>query len=54
MASEQWRCRLCDQPIATGLVATDRRQCCLNATPIVGSCPTHGPLGPENVVDPAE
>jgi len=45
------RCRRCGQPLRTGLVATTSRHCCLNATPIVGACPEHGPLGPHHVVD---
>ncbi len=47
-------CRLCGQPLTTGLIATSRRHCCLNATPIVGSCPEHGPLGPHYAVDKRE
>jgi hypothetical protein len=35
----------------TGLIATDRRACCLNATPIAGSCPEHGPLGPHHTTE---
>ncbi|MFB6183322.1 MAG: hypothetical protein ABEI96_02100 [Haloarculaceae archaeon] len=42
------RCRLCGAELATGLVATGRRACCLNATGIVGSCPEHGPVGPHH------
>jgi hypothetical protein len=41
-------CRRCGATLTTGLVATGRRACCLNATPIVGVCPTHGPLGPHH------
>lgn len=50
MDDEPSRCRLCGAPITVGLLATGRRHCCLNATPIVGSCPAHGPLGPHQVV----
>lgn len=42
------RCRLCGATLTTGLVASGRRACCLNATPIVGVCPTNGPLGPHH------
>ncbi|WP_247009565.1 hypothetical protein [Halorientalis litorea] len=42
-------CRRCGASLTTGLVATNRRACCLNATPIVGVCPEHGPLGPHDV-----
>jgi len=45
------RCRLCDSELTTGLVATGRRACCLNATGIVGICPEHGPLGPYHAVE---
>jgi len=45
------RCRLCDSELTTGLVATGRRACCLNATGIVGICPEHGPLGPHHAVE---
>lgn len=45
------RCRHCGEPLATGLVATDRRHCCLNATPIAGACPNHGPVGPHDAVE---
>jgi hypothetical protein len=45
------RCRLCGAVLSTGLVATGRRACCLNATPIVGVCPTHGPLGPHHATE---
>jgi hypothetical protein len=42
------QCRRCGAELRTGLVASGRRACCLNATPIVGACPTHGPLGPHH------
>ncbi|MBX0294555.1 hypothetical protein [Haloarcula nitratireducens] len=45
------RCKRCDEPLATGLVATGRRHCCLNATPIAGACPTHGPVAPHDAVE---
>lgn len=44
-------CERCGQRLLTGAVATEQRACCLNATPIVGICPTHGPLGPHHAVD---
>ena len=44
-------CRQCGRALRTGAVATEQRACCLNATPIVGICPTHGPLGPHHAVD---
>jgi len=44
-------CRHCGQELVTGLVATDRRHCCLNDTPIAGACPTHGPIGPHDAVE---
>lgn len=46
--SDDFRCRLCGESLRTGLVASDRRACCLNNTPIVGACPNHGPLGPHH------
>jgi hypothetical protein len=49
--SESPRCRLCGAALTTGLIATGRRTGCCNATPIVGACPEHGPLGPHHVVD---
>jgi len=48
------RCRLCGSELSTGLAATDSRQCCLNATPIAGICPEHGPLGPHHVDESSE
>jgi len=45
------RCRRCGEPLTTGLVATDRRHCCLNDTPIAGACPNHGPVGPHDAVE---
>lgn len=48
------RCRLCGATLSVGLVATDRRACCLNPTPVVGTCPEHGPLGPGQVADAGE
>jgi len=44
-------CRRCGEALLESIVATEQRACCLNATPIVGLCPTHGPLGPHHVVD---
>ncbi|WP_318568869.1 hypothetical protein [Salinigranum marinum] len=55
MATETLRCRRCGATLRTGLIASGRRACCLNATPIVGACPTHGPLGPHHATtDPAD
>lgn len=48
---EEKYCRLCEAPIQRGAIAAERRACCLNATPIAGVCPTHGPLGPHHVVE---
>ncbi|WP_435063482.1 hypothetical protein [Halobaculum sp. EA56] len=45
------RCRRCGRPLSTGLVASGRRACCLNATPIAGACPEHGPVGPHDAVE---
>ena len=50
MTEEGPFCRQCGQALLTGAVATEQRACCLNATPIVGICPTHGPLGPHHTV----
>ena len=50
MGDDQY-CRRCGQRLLTGAVATEQRACCLNATTIVGICPTHGPLGPHHTVD---
>jgi hypothetical protein len=44
-------CRLCGDRLTQGAVATTRRACCLNATPIAGVCPTHGPVGSHHAVD---
>lgn len=44
-------CRRCGAPLRQGAIARTQRACCLNATPIAGVCPTHGPLGPHHVVD---
>jgi hypothetical protein len=52
MSDESRRCRLCGRELSVGLVATRSRNCCLNATPIVGACPEHGPLGPHHATDP--
>jgi hypothetical protein len=41
-------CQLYGRELTKGLVATTSRQCCLNATPIAGTCPEHGPVGPHN------
>ncbi|WP_193767538.1 hypothetical protein [Halorientalis pallida] len=51
MADASPKCRLCGSELTTGLVATGRRVGCCNATPIVGTCPEHGPLGPHHVVE---
>jgi len=39
-------CVRCGARLRRGLVAGGRRACCLNATPIAGVCPTHGPGRP--------
>ena len=44
-------CRRCGETLIESVIATEQRACCLNATPIAGLCPTHGPLGPHHVVD---
>ncbi|MUW15130.1 hypothetical protein GJ633_11060 [Halorubrum sp. CBA1125] len=44
-------CRRCGEPLVRGAIAAERRACCLNATPIAGVCPTHGPVGPHHAVD---
>jgi len=44
-------CRRCGERLFRGAVASRQRACCLNATPIAGVCPTHGPLGPHHAVD---
>jgi len=43
-------CARCGEPLSKGLVASEQRACCLNATPIAGVCPTHGPVGPHHAV----
>lgn len=47
---ENGYCRFRGEPIRRGAIAAERRACCLNATPIAGIRPTHGPLGPHHVV----
>ena len=44
-------CRRCGDPLSRGVIASHQRACCLNATPIAGVCPTHGPVGPHHAVD---
>ncbi|WP_144798476.1 hypothetical protein [Halorubrum depositum] len=44
-------CRRCGEPLSRGVIASRQRACCLNATPIAGVCPTHGPVGPHHAVD---
>lgn len=44
-------CRRCGASLVRGAVASQQRACCLNATPIAGICPTHGPVGPHHAVD---
>jgi hypothetical protein len=44
-------CARCGEPLSKGLVAGQQRACCLNATPIAGVCPTHGPVGPHHAVE---
>ena len=43
-------CARCGDPLSRALVAGKQRACCLNATPIVGVCPTHGPVGEHDAV----
>ncbi|WP_049983897.1 hypothetical protein [Halorubrum sp. BV1] len=43
-------CRRCGEPLRRGAIAAEQRACCLNATPIAGVCPTHGPVGPHHAV----
>ncbi|WP_459821319.1 hypothetical protein [Halorubrum luteum] len=45
------RCRRCGEPVRRGAIGSRQRACCLNATPIAGVCPNHGPLGPHHIVD---
>jgi len=51
MGNDAPYCRRCGEQLIQGAVATEQRACCLNATPIVGICPTHGPLGPHHTVE---
>ena len=44
-------CARCGDRLNRGLVAGKRRACCLNATPIAGVCPTHGPVGEHDAAD---
>ena len=44
-------CRLCGDSLVRGAIASEQRACCLNATPIAGVCPTHGPVGPHHAAD---
>jgi len=44
-------CRRCGEPLRRGAIAAEQRACCLNATPIAGVCPTHGPVGPHHAVE---
>ncbi|GAB3707597.1 hypothetical protein [Halorubrum pallidum] len=44
-------CRRCGESLVRGAIAAEQRACCLNATPIAGVCPTHGPVGPHHAVD---
>ncbi|MFC7187475.1 hypothetical protein [Halorubrum yunnanense] len=48
---EESYCRRCGEPLSRGVIASRQRACCLNATPIAGVCPTHGPVGPHHAVD---
>ena len=48
MSEDAPTCRLCGEAVST-TIAGGRRACCLNATPIAGICPEHGPLGPHHV-----
>ncbi|MES3161547.1 MAG: hypothetical protein PPP55_08265 [Halorubrum sp.] len=47
------RCRLCGERLTRGAIAAQQRACCLNATPIAGVCPTHGPVGSPHAVEEA-
>jgi hypothetical protein len=51
MTAGESYCRRCGAALHQGAIARQQRACCLNATPIAGVCPTHGPLGPHHVVD---
>jgi hypothetical protein len=51
MGNATLQCRLCDAELSQGLLATNSRNCCLNATPIAGTCPEHGPVGPHHAVE---
>jgi hypothetical protein len=51
MSEPTLHCRLCGSELSTGLVATNSRHCCLNATPIAGTCPEHGPVGTHHAVE---
>ncbi|WP_193366331.1 hypothetical protein [Halosimplex carlsbadense] len=54
MTEEPEYCRLCGRELHVDLAATDSRNCCLNATPIAGTCPEHGPVGPHHATtDPS-
>ncbi|MGQ3330015.1 MULTISPECIES: hypothetical protein [Halorubrum] len=44
-------CRRCGEPLSRGAIASRQRACCLNATPIAGVCPTHGPVGPHHAIE---
>ena len=50
-ADAETYCARCGEPLSRGLVASGRRACCLNATPIAGVCPTHGPVGSHDAVE---
>ena len=54
MTDEPDYCRLCGHKLQQALAATNSRNCCLNATPIAGVCPEHGPLGPHHTTDDPE
>ncbi|MFB6074738.1 MAG: hypothetical protein ABEJ89_06975 [Haloarculaceae archaeon] len=49
MSEDGPTCRRCGAALTVGAIGS-ARACCLNATPIVGVCPEHGPLGPHDVV----
>jgi hypothetical protein len=49
--SDDGYCRLCGEAVRLEAIASEQRAYCLNATPIDGVCPTHGPLGPHYVVE---
>jgi hypothetical protein len=49
MDTDALSCRLCGATFTTGLAAIERGFGCLGSTPVAGSYPEHGALGPEPV-----